>query len=193
MVKEKMPLMNWESVKEHCIEKLKNTTFLINMRIIIALSMLTLLLNSCYTFKGISISPDINTYFVGNFDHRALNAPADIHVLFGEALRNKIRNESRLKLSDENADIIFEGEVNRFDVLAEAPIEGNTVALNKLEIGVQIKYMNEKNEKESYTKNFTFFRTFPGDQDLQSVQDALIKDIFDQLTEKIFNETFTTW
>ena len=59
--------------------------------------MLTLLLNSCYTFKGISISPDINTYFVGNFDHRALNAPADIHVLFGEALRNKIRKLDRSK------------------------------------------------------------------------------------------------
>lgn len=163
------------------------------MRMLFVVSMLSLVFTSCYTFKGISISPDINTYFVGNFEHRAINAPADVHVLFGEALRNKIRNESRLKLSDENADIVFEGEVNRFDVLAEAPIEGNTVALNKLEIGVLIKYTNVKNEKESYTKTFSFFRTFPGDQDLQSVQDALIKDIFDQLTEKIFNETFTSW
>lgn len=163
------------------------------MKMLLTVSLLSILFTSCYTFKGISISPDINTYFVGNFDHRAINAPADVHVLFGEALRNKIRNESRLKLSDENADIVFEGEVNRYDVLAEAPIEGNTVALNKLEIGVQIKYTNAKNEKESYTKTFSFFRTFPGDQDLQSVQDALIKDIFEQLTEKIFNETFTSW
>jgi hypothetical protein len=163
------------------------------MKHVVIISVVGLLFSSCYSFKGITIAPDINTYFVGKFEHLALNAPADIHIVFAEALRNKIRNESRLKLSDENADILFEGEITDYSVTAEAPQEGNTVAFNKLNINVKITFSNSKNEKENYTKNFSFFRLFGSDQDLQTVQDALIKDIFEQLTEKIFNETFANW
>jgi hypothetical protein len=150
-------------------------------------------LSSCYSFKGISIPNEINTYYVQNFENRAPNAPVEADVQFSEALRNKIRNESKLKLRDIDADITFEGEIVRYDVLSEAPVEGNTIALNKLIIDVQVRYINNRNEKDKYDRVFSFFRTFPGDQDLQTVQAALNKDIFDQLTERIFNDTFTTW
>ena len=48
-------------------------------------------------------------------------------------------------------------------------------------------------EKENYSRSYSFFRTFEADQDLQSVQEELNKDIINQLTEKIFNETFASW
>ncbi len=147
----------------------------------------------CYSFKGISIPPEINTFYVENFVTSAANAPLEIDVQFSEALRTKIRTESKLKLRDIEPDITFGGEITGYDVIAESPQEGNTVALNKLQISVLVKYTNNKNEKDKSTKSYSFFRTFPGDQDLQSVQAALNKDIINQLTERIFNETFTTW
>jgi hypothetical protein len=149
---------------------------------------------SClYKFNGISIPAEINTYYVENFNNKAINAPVSVDIEFTEALRTKIRNESKLKLKDVDPDITFEGEIVRYDVTAVAPQEGNTVALNKLEISVQVRYTNNRNEKDKYSRIFTFFRTFPGDQDLQSVQASLNKDIYNQLTERIFNDTFTTW
>lgn len=33
------------------------------------------LLSGCYSFKGISIEPDVNTYYVGNFKNNAVNSP----------------------------------------------------------------------------------------------------------------------
>lgn len=147
----------------------------------------------CYSFKGISIPPDINTFYVGNFKNKTVAAPVDIEVQFSETLRSKIRNESRLKYQEQEPDILFEGDVVGFNISAEAPQEGNTVALNKLDISVSVKYTNSKNEKLNYTKSFNFFQTYPGDQDLSSVQDDLIKKIFNQLVERIFNDTFTTW
>ncbi len=147
----------------------------------------------CYSFKGISIPPDINTFYVVNFTNNAPNAPVEADIQFSEALRTKIRNESKLKLRDVDPDITFEGEITRYEVLAESPQEGNTVALNKLIIDVKVRYTNNRNEKDKYDRIFSFFRTFPGDQDLQTVQASLNKDIFNQLTERIFNDTFTTW
>ncbi|MFZ1786911.1 MAG: LptE family protein [Saprospiraceae bacterium] len=147
----------------------------------------------CYSFKGISIPPDINTFYVENFKNKTVTAPVDIEVRFSEALRSKIRNESRLKFQEAEPDILFEGDVVGYNISAEAPQEGNTVALNKLDIVVSVKYTNKTNEKLNYTRNFSFFQTYPGDQDLTNVQDDLIKRIFDQIVERIFNDTFTTW
>jgi hypothetical protein len=146
-----------------------------------------------YSFDGISIPPEINTFYVNNFENRAPNAPVAVDFQFTEALRNKIRTESKLKQKDTDPDVQFEGEITRYDVTAEAPQEGNTVFLNKLEISVQVRYTNNRDEKEKYDRTFSFFQTFPGDQDLQSVQQKLNSDIFKQITDKIFNETFTAW
>lgn len=150
-------------------------------------------LSGCYSFKGISIPPDINTFYVKNFINQTDNAPVDIEVVFSEALRTKIRNESRLKFQPENSDIVFSGEVTSYYISAEAPVAGNTVALNKLDIAVNVKYEDTKNEKNNYTRSFSFFKVYPSDQDLQTVQQTLIKDIFAQITERIFNDTFTNW
>jgi hypothetical protein len=162
-----------------------------NLRILfLAISILQL---GCYSFKGIIIPPEINTYYVNNFGNRAFGAPVDIEVKFSEALRNKIRNESRLKFQEVDPDVEFSGDITNFIVSAEAPVAGNTVALNKLDIAVLVKYNDKQNDKNNYEKNFSFFETFASDQDLQAVQDRLIKNIFDQIVERIFNDTYTTW
>lgn len=155
--------------------------------------LLCVLFVSCYSFKGFNIPSDINTYYVENFDLATPNAPVEIDVQFSEAMRTKVRNESRLKLRDTDPDVVFAGQITGYRVTSEAPKEGNTVALNKLEIVVQVQYTNHKNEKENYSRSYSFFRTFPADEDLQNVQEALNKDIINQLTEKIFNETFASW
>lgn len=147
----------------------------------------------CYSFKGISIPPDVNSYFVDNFQNTAGSAPGDINTKFSEALRAKIRNESRLVYNEQAPDIEFSGTVNRFTVTPEAPQAGNTVALNKLEIGVSVTFTNNKDEEKNWTKTFSFFRTFESDKDFVSLQDSLIDEIFKQLMENIFNEAFTGW
>jgi len=154
---------------------------------------ITIGLQSCYSFKGISIPPDINTFYVENFENRANNAPATIDQTFSEALRTKIRNESRLNLIDQDPDIIFQGTISSFRITSEAPQEGNTVAFNKLTIVVQVEYVNSRNEDENWQRNFSFFEDFDSTADFQSIQDGLIELIFNQITEDIFNASFTNW
>ena len=151
------------------------------------------ILSGCYGFKGISIPPDINTFFVAEFDNRAPNAPAGIEQTFAEALRTKIRNESKLQLTDTGPDITFTGSINRFTITSEAPQEGNTVAFNKLTVGVLIEYTDVRNEDESWSQSFSFFKDFDANADFQSQQDAFIEEIFTQITEDIFNRAFTNW
>lgn len=162
------------------------------MKVLLSICVITTLY-SCYSFKGISIPPEIKTFQVETFSARAINAPANIEVQFSEALRNKILIESRLKQNINNPDIIFSGELIGYAISAEAPREGNIVALNKLEISVKVNYQNNKDEKDKWSKTFSFFQTYESNLDLQLVENQLIRIIFDQLTERIFNDAFTKW
>lgn len=154
---------------------------------------LAILTTGCYSFKGIAIPADVNTYYIENFKNNAPQAPGDINQRFSEALRLKIRNESRLTYNETTPDIEFSGSITGFRLTPEAPQAGNTVALNKVEIVVSVDFKNNKDESKSWTKQFSFFRTYGSDQDFVSIQDGLINEIFKQLLENIFNDAFTGW
>jgi len=154
------------------------------------------LLNGCYSFRGISIDPTIATFYVAPFDNRAANATPTLAPDFTEKLKDKIRNESRLTYTETDPDVEFSGAITTFQVTAEAPQPGETVAFNRLTISVAVEYINNKtqDEKLKVTKiNKSFYSEFPSDQNLFDVQDELIVTITNQLVEDIFTAAFTNW
>ncbi len=150
----------------------------------------------CYTFKGISIDPNIKTFFVQNFENVAPNAPPTLAVDFTERLKDKVRTETPLALRNEEPDAEFSGRVVDYRVVPVAPKPGETVALNRLEIRFQINYtVNKEGVPGSWPseKSFSHFAEFSNETDLISVQDELIRQITTQLLEDIFNAAFNNW
>lgn len=157
-------------------------------------SLLTLFLcSACYSFKGISIDPSINTFNVALFDDAANGTPPNYAVTFTERLRDKIRSESRLTNKDIDPDIQFSGSVTSFRVTAEAPEPGETTSFNRLTITVKVEYVNNRDEDNKWTKSFSYFDNFDAATNLLDVQEQLIITINNQLVEDIFNFAFTNW
>lgn len=146
-----------------------------------------------YKLSGITISQDIQTYYVGNFKVSAANAPATINQTFQEALKDKVARESRLKLTDQDPHLEFNGSIIGFTVSAVAPQPGERTSFNRLTIQVSIEYLNHLNPKDQWTKTFSHFEDFAADQNLLQVQDDLIVIIFNQILEDIFNQAFNNW
>ena len=160
---------------------------------LLILFLLTSFCSGCYSLKGYSIAPDVETYYVGNFKLTALNAPANITQTFAESLKDKISKESKLKYSELGPHIEFNGTIQGYNVSAVAPQPGETTAFNRLTISLNVEYTNNLHPKENWTKTFSHFDDFPSDVNLLQVQDEKIDIIFKQILEDIFNQAFNNW
>ena len=152
-------------------------------------------LSSCwnYKLKGISIDPAATTYYVSEFRNITIEAPSDIHRRFSEKLREKIRNETNLKERETDADILFEGSVTSYNVIAQAAKGNDQSGFQQFKIGIKVKYTSALEEKDTWEQEFSFFKDFDTDQNFQDVEDDFVEEIFLQITEDIFNKAFTNW
>jgi Lipopolysaccharide-assembly len=154
-----------------------------------------LLFSGCYSFKGFSIAPELETFRVESFeiDPRASIAPPTAGIDFAQQLQDKIRNETRLRFKTEEPDIIFTGRIREFEVRAVAPRPGEVSAANQLLITVQVEYTDSKNEANNWQSQWTQYAEFDANADLLSVQTQLISQVNKLLLEDIFNRSFNNW
>ena len=157
------------------------------------------LFSSCYTFKSTGISPAINTFYVAEFDNNTSNVVPTLSYDFTQALLDKILKESRLTFTEFEPDIEFSGHISRYQVTSVAPEERNgvpTTAFNRLDIGVQVEYINHKEEdakKKEWNQQFSFYLDYESTTNLLDIQESLIEQINAQLVEDIFNRAFSDW
>lgn len=156
------------------------------------------LFNSCaVSLNGASIPAAMKTVDVQFFEN---NAPIVVPTLsqdFTEALKTRIRNQTRLGITTNGADAIFEGRITGYDIKPIATTGGNTTPTaggTRLTIRITVKYTNNLDAKQSFEESFERFKDFNlGGAGLQSAQAGYIKEINTQLVEDIFNRAFAQW
>lgn len=151
------------------------------------------LFHGCYSFRGVSLDPSIQSYYITPFANNAENALPSLAQTLEDALREKIRTESRLVYNDSEPDIEFRGTLVDYRISAEAPRTGEVTAINRLTITLAIEYFNNQTEKQVWKRNFSFFYDFPSDRDFSSIESDALRTISAQLMEDIFNAAFSDW
>jgi hypothetical protein len=167
-------------------------------RIFIAFSAMICLcgLESCkisYSLKGTTIDPKIKTFSVQNFNNRAPLVQARLSQNFTDALKDKIQNQTSLKLTNGFADVEFSGDITNYETRPTAITGQETAALNRFTITLKVKYVNSVNPELSFETSFTRYEDYPSSQNLASVEDDLMKLIIDTIVEDIFNKAFINW
>ncbi|MGK0254580.1 MAG: hypothetical protein ACI9OE_002083, partial [Mariniflexile sp.] len=67
-------------------------------------------------------------------------------------------------------------------------------AQNRLTISVKVRFFNRKKEDDDLDQSFSFFYDYPGSAQLIGAQkDAAHEEIFERLTQDIFNATLAKW
>jgi hypothetical protein len=153
-----------------------------------------LLLNSCEVqYAMVDGSIDADTYSVDIFEVQAANAPAGYGSIFTEFLRDFIVSRSKLKMVKENAEIEISGKVTSYFTTPVAVQSNEVAALNRLTISVKVSVINNKEEKQSFEKVFTQFSDYDSSNDLSTVEDQLLEDINEKISQDILNQLSSNW
>lgn len=162
----------------------------------IGIILISLLLTGCniYSFSGASIEAGVKKVRVKPFSNQANLVVPALSQKLTISLKNKFITYTNLILTDEaDTDLDFTGAITEYRVTAVAAQAGETVALNRLTITVTVNFKNKRNEKQSWETSFSRFADFDSNKDLAIVQDALIDDIADQISEAVFQKAVVNW
>ena len=146
-----------------------------------------------YSLSGASISPDVKTFSVSYIANHATNKQATLSDVFTEGLKDKFRSSAGLSLVSSNADLQFSGNITNYNTSYQGVVASQLAAQTRLTIGIKIKFVNKTDEKQNFEKTFSVYRDFDATTSLSDVEDALIKEISDEIIESIFMESVANW
>lgn len=137
---------------------------------------------------------DAETALVRQFTVDAPLAPPTAGQLLTEKLQEVLLSQSRLDLiSSDKADVIFEGRVSKYEISPVGIQSGDVAAQNRLLITVDVIFTNAVDGEQSYQQSFTRFSDFPGTTEITAVQDELIDEIYELITQDMYNKAFSNW
>ncbi|CAH0995669.1 hypothetical protein EMA8858_01794 [Emticicia aquatica] len=151
--------------------------------------------SSCkiYSFTGTTLSSELKTITIQNFVMNTAGGPANLTLTFTEKLKEYYQRNTSLKLKPNDADLLLEGSVTGYELTPVSATSSDKAALNRLTIRVEVRFVNSKDEDQSFEKEFSFYQDFPQEQTLAQVEGSLVPKIIDQIVLNIFNDTAAQW
>lgn len=160
------------------------------IRFSVLLSLVLVSWKCSLSLSGISIDPSIDTFNVETFENTADLLEPTLALDLTEALKERIRNSSRLDWNKSKPDIIFTGTITGYRISSEAQQRGATTAFNQLTINLRVEYEDLNDDNKNWKKTFSRFVQFPSDQVFNNVKEELIQEVSEYLVQDVFNEAF---
>ena len=161
------------------------------------LTVMMLLLVSCsvsYKFNGASIDyTKTKTIQIADFPIRSSYVWAPMASIFNNQLKDVFANHTRLIHVKRNGDMKIEGEITQYSQRNKAVTAEGTSAQAELSMTVNVRFTNNANHSEDFEKQFTATSTFETTQSLNSVQEELVTQMVEDITDQIFNATVANW
>lgn len=151
--------------------------------------------NSCkvYNFTGTG-KIDAKTFQVNFFPNNAPIVEPGLDRTFTLELQDIILNQTNLNLVKYGADLTYEGEIVDYRISPMTATADQQASQNRLTIRVNVRFTNKNKETDDFEKQFEFYYDYPATQQLTgSTLSSAIKEIFERITQDVFNESLAKW
>ncbi|MFB9053503.1 LptE family protein [Formosa undariae] len=147
-----------------------------------------------YSFTGAKVNPNTKTFQVNYFQNNSTLIEPGLDLDFTNALTDLLLNQTNLSLVKSNGDLVYEGEITEYRISPTTATADNTAAQNRLTISVNVRFYNKQDEESEFEKRFSFFYDYAGTSQLIGTQKVTaIDEIFERLTQDIFNASLAQW
>ena len=148
---------------------------------------------SVYNFTGTG-KIDAKTFQVNYFQNNSELIEPGIERTFTLQLQEIIQNQTNLNLVQTGADLAYEGEITNYNISPMTATADQQAAQNRLTININVRYTNKKKDADDFEKTFSFFYDYPANQQLTgTVLNNALKEIFERITQDVFNESLAKW
>ena len=157
--------------------------------------LIILSINSCgvYNFTGTG-KINAKTFQVNFFRNNAQIIEPGIERTFTQRLQALIQNQTNLNLIATNGDLIYDGEITDYFIAPTTATADQRAAQSRLTITVNVRFTNKNSEKDNFEKSFNFFKDFPATEQLVGPKlTVALNEIFERITQDIFNESLAKW
>ncbi len=166
------------------------------MKKTIVLTLILLTTLSCsykLSFTGGSTG-DAKTIQIDYFPNNAALVEPTLSNKFTESLRDLFTRQTNLSLTTANGDLYFEGEISDYRIIPITATADQTAAQNRLTVSVRVRFYNKLEEEDNFEKTFSFYSDFGASQQLTgSVLETALEEIFERLTQDIYNAAVAKW
>ena len=150
-------------------------------------------LSGCYTFRDVSIPPNVKTAKVNYIENRASYVNPQLSPQLTDKLRQKINNQTRLTLVQaDDADYEISGYVRDY-LLTTSGISNQQAATNRLVVTVHLVFRNRLDDKASFEADVSRNFDFDARLTLQQAESQKGDEIIRNMTDEIFNRIFSNW
>lgn len=149
--------------------------------------------SSCYSFKDVSIPPEVKTVRVNYIENRARIVNPQLSQRLTDKLRQKIINQTRLsQTNNEDAHYDISGQITDYYVTTSG-ISNQQAASNRLNVTVHLVFKNRLDDKKSFEADLSRTFDFSASQSLSQAEAGLTDQIVQNMTDEIFNRIFSSW
>jgi hypothetical protein len=155
----------------------------------------TLTLNGCgvYNFTGTG-KIDADTFQVNYFQNNADLVEPGIERTFTIRLQEILQNQTSLNLTNQGGDLLYEGEIVEYRITPMSATSNQTAAQNRLTIAINVRFSNKNKEEDNFEKRFSFFHDYDANEQMTGSRlTAALDEIFERITQDIFNESLAKW
>ncbi len=154
-------------------------------------------LTSCkvsYSFSGASVDySKTKTIQIADFPIRSSYVWGPMQAIFNNELKDLFTSRTRLELVRRNGDLQIEGEISQYQQRNKGVSSEGYSAQIELSMTVNVRFTNNVNHDEDFEQQFTATTTYPSTQSLNSVQEELVTQMVEDITQQIYNATLANW
>ena len=161
----------------------------------ILVAIITVGMQSCsvYNFTGTG-EIDAKTFQVNYFQNNAELIEPGIERTFTIELQDIIQNQTNLNLVTSSGDLVYEGEIVEYRITPMTATADQRAAQNRLTVTVMVRFSNKNKPDDDFDKRFSFYYDYDGNTQLiGSRLTAALDEIFERITQDIFNESLAKW
>ena len=174
------------------MESIKNKFAVVVLSLVVAF-----MCTSCsvsYKFNSSSIDyTKTKTITIAEFPIRSSYVWGPMQGIFNNKLKDLFANHTRLVQVKRNGDLMIEGEITQYNQRNKSVSSEGYSALTELSMTVAVRFTNNVNHDEDFEQEFTATASYDSRQSLNSVQEGLVEEMVEDITEQIFNATVANW